>query len=74
MKAFKEYPLLVSPDYTKDIMGFHFYSEYTMGTFLLQNIKYGYEQPIAFFNRALRDTKLKCNIMEKKAFFSCIIS
>jgi hypothetical protein len=28
----------------------------------------GFEQPIAFFNKALRDAKLKYDIMEKKTF------
>ena len=35
---------------------------------MLQKYYEGYEQPIAFFSSALRDAKLKYNIMEKKAY------
>ena len=35
---------------------------------LLQKNKDGLEQPIAFFNKTLRDSKLKYNILEKQAY------
>jgi len=34
---------------------------------LLQKSDQGYEQPISFFNKSLRDATLKHNIMEKQA-------
>ena len=35
---------------------------------LLQKNEEGYEQPIAFYRKTLRDAPLKYNILEKKAF------
>ena len=45
-------------------MLFSFASEHTIAGVLLQNE----EQPIAFYNKALRDSTLKHNIMEKQAY------
>jgi hypothetical protein len=67
-KALIEALVLVSPDYTKDFIVFPFSSEHTITIVLLQKNQDGFEQPIAFFSRAMRDTELKYNIMEKKAF------
>ena len=39
-----------------------------MDAVLLQKNPEGQEQPIAFFNKELRDAPLKYNIMEKKAY------
>lgn len=61
-------PILLSPDFTKDFMVFSFASDHTITTVLLHNNAEGYEQPIAFFSKALRDASLKYNIMEKWAF------
>jgi hypothetical protein len=61
-------PILISPDYTKDFYIFSFASEHTIAAILLQKSIEGYEQPIAFFSKSLRDTTLNYNIMEKQAF------
>jgi hypothetical protein len=53
--ALTQAPVLISPDYTKDFYLFSFSSEHTIATVLLQKNNEGYEQPIAFFNKALRD-------------------
>ena len=67
-KALTQTPVLISPDFTKDFSIFSFALEHTVVVFLLQkNIK-GQDKPIAFFIKALRDSPLKYNIMEKQAF------
>lgn len=60
--------MLVSPNYSKDFMIFSFASEYTIVGVLLQKNKDGHEQPIAFMSRALQNSKLKYNTMEKQAY------
>jgi len=74
-KAFQEIksaiakaPVLVSPDYSKDFMIFSFASEDTIAGVLLQKNKDGHEQPIAFMSRALQNSELKYNTMEKQAY------
>jgi hypothetical protein len=59
---------LISPDFTKDFYLFSFTSEHTIATILLQKNSEGYEQPIAFFSKYLRDASLNYKIMEKQAF------
>jgi hypothetical protein len=59
---------LISPDFTKDFYLFSFASEHTIAAVLLQKNSEGYEQPIAFFSKALRDVALNYKIMEKQAF------
>jgi hypothetical protein len=59
---------LISSDFTKDFYLFSFTSEHTIETMLLQKNNEGYEQPIAFFSKALRDVALNYKIMEKQAF------
>jgi hypothetical protein len=59
---------LISPDFTKDFYLFSFASEHTIVVVLLQKNSEGYEQPIAFFSKDLRDAFLNYNIMEKNAF------
>jgi hypothetical protein len=66
--ALTQAPVLISPDYTKDFYLFSFTSEHTIAAMLLQKNSEGYEQPIAFFNKSLRDVALNYNIMEKQAF------
>jgi hypothetical protein len=66
--ALTQAPILISPDYTKDFYLFSFASEHTIAIMLLQKNSEGYEQPIAFFNKALRDAALNYNIMEKQYF------
>jgi hypothetical protein len=67
-KALTEAPVLISPDFTKDFYLFSFASEHTIAVVLLQKNSEGYEQPIAFFSKSLRDATLNYNIMEKQAF------
>jgi hypothetical protein len=67
-RALTEAPVLISPDFTKDFYLFSFASEHTIAAVLLQKNSEGYEQPIAFFSKALRDAALNYKIMEKQAF------
>jgi hypothetical protein len=66
--ALTQAPVLISPDYTKDFYLFSFASKHTIIAVLLQKNSEGYEQPISFFNKDLRDATLKYNIMEKQTF------
>jgi hypothetical protein len=66
--ALTQAPVLISPDYTKDFYLFSFASEHTIAAVLLQKNSEGYEQPIAFFSKSLRDVALNYNIMEKQDF------
>jgi ribonuclease HI len=67
-RALTQAPVLISPNFTKDFYLFSFASEHTIAAVLLQKNSEGYEQPIAFFSKALRDAALNYNIMEKQAF------
>jgi hypothetical protein len=67
-KSIGEALVLVSPDYTKEFLIFSFASEYTIATVLLQKNEEGFEQPIAFFSKSLRDAELKYDILEKQAY------
>jgi hypothetical protein len=58
---------LISPDFTQDFYLFSFASEHTIATVLLQKNSEGYEQPIAFFSKYLRDVALNYKIMEKQS-------
>jgi hypothetical protein len=66
--ALTKTPMLISPNYSKEFLIFSFASFDTIAAVLLQKIEKGHEQPIAFFNRALRDAETKYEIMEKKAY------
>ena len=57
-RALTEVPVLISPDFTKEFYLFSFASEHTIAAVLLQKNNEGYEQPIAFFSKALRDAAL----------------
>jgi hypothetical protein len=59
---------LISPDFTKDFYLFSFASEHTIAAVLLQKNSEGYEQPISFFSKSLRDVALNYKIMEKQDF------
>ena len=59
--------VLVSPNFDKDFMIFLFASEHTIARVLLQKNEQNEENPIAFYNKTLRDSTLKYNIMEKWA-------
>ena len=39
-----------------------------MATILLQKNEEGFEQPIAFFSKSLRDAELRYDIIEKQAY------
>jgi hypothetical protein len=67
-KALTEAPVLISPDYSKDFLIFSFASCDTVAAVLLYKNDQGQEQPIAFYSRALRDTELRYEIMEKKSY------
>jgi hypothetical protein len=67
-KALNEAPMLINPNYSKEFLIFSFSSFGTLAVVLLQKNTEGLEQPISFFNRALRDAKMRYDIMEKKAY------
>jgi hypothetical protein len=67
-RALTEAPVLISPDYSKDFLIFSFASFDTVVVVLLQKNIEGLEQPISFFNQALRDAEIKYDIMEKQAY------
>jgi hypothetical protein len=67
-RALTEALVLISPNFTKDFYLFSFAYEHTIAVVLLQKNSEGYEQPISFFNKALRDATLNYNILEKQDF------
>jgi hypothetical protein len=67
-KVISEAPILASLDYLKDFLIFSFTSEHTLSVVLLQKNEEGFEQPIAFFRKILRDAELRYDIMEKKVY------
>ena len=64
-QALTKTTVLISLDFQKDFIIFSFPSKHTIAAVLLQKNDQGYEQPIAFFSKYLRDATLKYNIMEK---------
>jgi hypothetical protein len=64
-RAFTEALVRNSPDYSKDFLIFSFASFDTVAAVLLQKNVEGLEQPISFFSRALRDTEVKYDIIDK---------
>jgi len=67
-RALTKAPVLISPDYSKDFLIFSFASFDTVAAVLLQENEEGQEQPIAFFSKALKDAKIRYEIMEKQAY------
>jgi hypothetical protein len=67
-KFINEAPVLTSPDYLRDFLIFSFSSQHTIAAVLLQKEDEGFECPIAFFSKSLRDAKLKYDIIEKQAY------
>ena len=67
-KVISEAPMLASPDYLKDFLIFSFASEHTIATVLLQKNEEGFEKPIEFFSKSLRDAELRYDILEKQAY------
>ena len=66
--ALTQTPVLISPMFDRDFIIFSFTSEHTIVAILLHKNDQGFEQPIAFFSKAVRDAPLKYNIMEIKLF------
>ena len=64
--ALIEAPVLVRLDFTREFLTFSFASEDTLAVVLLQKNKDGLEQPIAFFSKTLRYSKLKYIILENR--------
>jgi hypothetical protein len=62
------FPMLISPDYSKDFQIFSFASEDTIGGVLLQKNEEGQEQPIAFMSKALQNSELNYTSMEKQVY------
>jgi hypothetical protein len=60
--------VLINTNYSKEFFIFPFASEDTIVVVLLQRNGHGYEQPISFFNKTLRYSELKYDIMEKQAY------
>lgn len=67
-KAIFEAPTLAILDYTKPFNIFYFALEITLVFVLLQKNEDSHFQPIAFFSKFIRDTKLKYDIIEKQAY------
>jgi hypothetical protein len=67
-RVINEALVLASQDYMKEFLIFSFASEHTIATVLLQKNEEGFEWPIAFFSRSLRDAELKYDILEKQAY------
>ena len=59
---------MVSLDFSKDFITFPFASEDNIAAILLQKNAKGFEQPISFFSKVLRDSELKYNILEKQPY------
>jgi hypothetical protein len=66
--ALTKAPVLASPNFAKDFILFSFASEHTIAGVLLQKDEHNFERPIAYYSRTLRDSPLKYDIMEKKAY------
>jgi hypothetical protein len=66
--ALTKAPVLASPNFAKDFILFSFASEHTIVGVLLQKDEQNFERPIAYYNRTLRDSPLKYDIMEKQAY------
>ena len=63
-----EAPTLVSPDHTKGFYIFSFASYDTMAVVLLQKDDEGFDHPISFFSKTLRDAEMKYDPIEKHAY------
>jgi hypothetical protein len=67
-QSFTKEHVLISPDYSKEFLIFSFASYDTLVVVLLQKNTEGLEQHISFFSKALRDAKMRYDIMEKQAY------
>ena len=70
-QALSEAPVLVRPNFEKDFMIFSFPSKHTIAGVLLQKNEQSEAQPISLYSKALRDSTLKYDIMEKQAY-ACV--
>ena len=66
--ALTQAPVLISPNFEKDFQIYSFASKHTIVGVLLQKNEEGFEHPIYFYSKTLRDAPLRYNIMEKQAF------
>ena len=67
-RALEESLVLISLSWKRLFLIFPFSLELTVAKVLLQKNDDGFEQPISFCNKSLRDCELKYNIMENKAY------
>ena len=67
-KELTETLVLNSLDCSRDFQIFSFASEYSVAGVLLQKNEQGFEQPITFYSKILRDATLKYDIMEKQEY------
>jgi hypothetical protein len=63
--ALTKAPVLVSPNFEKDIILFYFSLEHTIVGVLLQKDENNFGKSIAYYRKTLRDAPLKYDIMEK---------
>jgi hypothetical protein len=66
--ALTKAPVLANLDFTKDIILFSLTLVHTIVGILLQKDDQNFENLIAYFNRMLRDSPLRYDIMEKQAY------
>jgi hypothetical protein len=66
--AIMESPTLISLDYSKSFYIFSFASYDTVATILLQKDDDSMDNPVAFFNKTLRDVELRYDPIEKQAY------
>jgi hypothetical protein len=62
-KSLGEAPVLVSLDYSKYFLIFSFASKNTIVVVLLEKNDENFEKPIVFFNKSLKDSEVKYNIL-----------
>ena len=60
--------MLASPNLSKYFLIFSFASEHTVVEILFQKNHEGNDQPISFYNKTLRHSTLKYNILDKQAY------
>ena len=66
--SWTEAAILSSLYFSQDFMTFSFALDETIVAVLLQKNAEGFEQPMSFFSRALRDAELRYNLIEKQAY------
>jgi hypothetical protein len=66
--ALTKAPVLASPNFEKDFILFSFSSDHTIVGVLIQKDDKIFENPIAYYNKRLRDDPLNYDIMEKQAY------